>query len=140
VTLQGRRVGVLVGVSGLDRVALAAWLRAAKAQVTVTLDSAELLAGLEDGRFEAGITERLLAEKLASPRGWPVGWMPPELPRYPVVLGLWKGDLTLKRAIVSALAQMRRSGRLAAIIARYVPGGSPAAQDEAPEDGLGRRK
>ena len=121
VALEGRRVGVLVGVSGLDRVALAAWLRAAKAQVTVTLDATELVQGLKDGRFDAGITERLLATELASPLGWSVGWMPAELGRYPVVLGLWKGDLTLKRAIVSAMARMQRSGELATIMARYIP-------------------
>lgn len=127
--LQGRRVGVLVGVSGLDRVALAAWLRAAKAQVTVTLDATELLQGLRDGRFDVGVTERLLAAELATPLGWSVGWMPAELDRYPVVLGLWKGDLTLKRAIVSAMRRMERSGAMATIMARYVPGDSRHAPD-----------
>jgi ABC-type amino acid transport substrate-binding protein len=119
--LEGQRIGVLVGVSGLDRVALAAWLRAAKAQVTVTLDATELVQGLKDGRFDVGITEHLLGAQLATPLGWSVDWMPAELGRYPVVLGLWKGDLTLKRAIVSAMGRMRRSGELAAIVARYIP-------------------
>jgi ABC-type amino acid transport substrate-binding protein len=122
--LDGRRIGVLVGVSGLDRIALAAWLRAANAQVTVTPDATELVQGLKDGRFDAGVTERLLAEELATPLGWTVGWMPAELARYPVVLGLWKGDLTLKRAVVAAIERMRRSGELATIMARYAPGHS----------------
>lgn len=130
---QGLRVGVLVGVSGLDRVALSARLRAAKAQVTVTLDAAELVQGLKDGRFDVGITERLLAMELAAAQGWTAGWMPAELDRYPVVLGLWKGDLTLKRAITSALRQAQRSGEVATIIARYIPGG--AAMDAAVADG-----
>jgi polar amino acid transport system substrate-binding protein/cystine transport system substrate-binding protein/membrane-bound lytic murein transglycosylase F len=120
-TLQGRRVGVLVGISGLDRVSLAAYLRAAKARVTVTLDANELVQGLKDGRFDIGITERLLADTLAGRMHWSVGWTPPALTRYPVVLGLWKGDLTLKRAILSAMERMRRSGALSAIITRYVP-------------------
>jgi ABC-type amino acid transport substrate-binding protein len=119
--LKSQRIGVLVGVSGLDRVALAALLRAAKAQVTVTLDALELVQGLKDGRFDVGVTEHLLGEQLAIPVGWSVGWMPAELGRYPVVLGLWKGDLTLKRAIVSAMGRMQRSGELAAIMARYIP-------------------
>ncbi len=122
--LQGRRVGVLVGVSGLSRVALAAWLRAAKAQVTVTLDTTELVQGLKDGRFDVGVTERLLAVQLAAPQGWAVGWMPTELQRYPVVLGMWKGDLTLKRAIMSALEHVQRSGEMATIMARYMPANS----------------
>jgi Bacterial extracellular solute-binding proteins, family 3 len=122
--LQGHRVGVLVGVSGLDRIALGAWLRAAKAQVTVVDDATELAQGLRDGRFDVGVTERLSAEKLAEPKGWAVGWMPAELGRYSVVFGLWKGDLTLKRAIVSAQQRVRQSGEMARIMARYVPGAS----------------
>lgn len=121
VALEGRRIGVLVGLSGLDRVALAAWLRATKAQVTVALDATELVQGLKDGRFDAGITERLLAAQLAIPLGWTLGEMPAELGHYPVVLGLWKGDLTLKRAIVAEIGRMQRSGELATIMARYVP-------------------
>jgi polar amino acid transport system substrate-binding protein/cystine transport system substrate-binding protein/membrane-bound lytic murein transglycosylase F len=124
--LQGRRVGVLVGISGLDRIALAAWLRAAKAQVTVTPDAADLVQGLKDGRFDIGVTEHLLAAELAAPLGWRIGWMPPELQRYPVVLGLWKGDLTLKRAIVAAMQRLQRNGEMATIMARYV---SDEAQD-----------
>src|SRR5271166_930899 len=138
-SLEGRRIGVLVGVSGLDRVALAAWLRAAKAQVTVTLDATELVQGLKNGRFDVGITERLLAVELATPLGWNIGWMPAELGRYPVVLGLWKGDLTLKRAIVSVMRRMQHNGELAAITARYIPGGS-ALQDDARDGSLGRRE
>jgi ABC-type amino acid transport substrate-binding protein len=122
--VQDRRVGVLVGVSGLDRIALAARLRAAKAQVTVTRDAAELVQGLKDGRFDVAITERLLAMELAAAQGWTAGWMPAELDRYPIVLGLWKGDLTLKRAIISALREAQRSGEVATILARYVPGDS----------------
>jgi polar amino acid transport system substrate-binding protein/cystine transport system substrate-binding protein/membrane-bound lytic murein transglycosylase F len=135
--LQGRRVGVLVEVSGLDRVALAAWLRAAKAQVTITLDTTELVQGLKDGRFDVGVTERLLATELAAPLRWSVGWMPAALDRYSVVLGLWKGDLTLKRAIVAAMQRMERSGAMAAIMARYVPGTLPV-QHDVRDDHLGR--
>jgi polar amino acid transport system substrate-binding protein/cystine transport system substrate-binding protein/membrane-bound lytic murein transglycosylase F len=120
--LQGARIGVLVVASGLDRVALATYLRAAKAQATVTLDSAELVQGLIDGRFDVGVTDGLLAAMLAAPRGWAIGWMPVELSRYPVILGLWKGDLTLKRAIVSALGRLQSSGQVASIMSRYVPG------------------
>jgi ABC-type amino acid transport substrate-binding protein len=126
---QGRRVGILVGVSGLDRVTLAAWLRAAKTQVTVVSDSTELVQGLKDGQFDIGITERLLAVELATPGGWEVDWMPPELARYPVVLGLWKGDLTLKRAIMAALDRIRGNGEMALIMARYIPAGSVTQND-----------
>jgi ABC-type amino acid transport substrate-binding protein len=134
-----RRVGVLVGVSGLDRVALAARLRAAKAEVTVTLDAAELVQGLKDGRFDVGITEHLLAMELATTHGWTAGWMPAELDRYPVVLGLWKGDLTLKRAIISALGQAQRNGEVATIVARYSPGAQVADAPVVDGPGVGGR-
>ena len=76
--------------------------------------------GLREGRFDVGITEWLLAGQLAARNGWSVAWMPAELPRYPVALGLWKGDLTLKRAIADGLEKLQREGEVARIIARYV--------------------
>jgi polar amino acid transport system substrate-binding protein/cystine transport system substrate-binding protein/membrane-bound lytic murein transglycosylase F len=136
--LQGRRVGVLVALSGLDRIALAAYLRQAKAQVTVTLGIDELVQGLANGRFDVGITERLLAAELATQRGWSVHWMPEELTHYPVVLGLWKGDLTLKRAIASAMAGLQNSGRIANIVARYTA--VSAYDDKRPDSRLDRRE
>ena len=76
--------------------------------------------GLRDGRFDFGVTEWLLAGQIAAGDGWSVAWTPAELPRYPVVLGLWKGDLTLKRAIVDGLEKLRRDGEVARIMARYL--------------------
>jgi polar amino acid transport system substrate-binding protein/cystine transport system substrate-binding protein/membrane-bound lytic murein transglycosylase F len=138
-TVQGRRVGVLVASSGLDRVALSTYLRAAKARVTVTADSDELVQGLVNDRFDVAVTDRLLAGELATPHGWTVQWLPGELVRYPVVLGLWKGDLTLKRAISASLGRMQRDGALAAIIRRYTAAGS-AESGDVPDGGADRRE
>ena len=55
--------------------------------------------------------------------------MPDALGSYPVVLGLWKGDLTLKRAMVAAIDRLQRDGTIAAIVARYAPGVSVAEND-----------
>jgi polar amino acid transport system substrate-binding protein len=118
--LAGRRVGVLTGVSGLDRLALSRHLRAWNAQVTIVPDASELVQGLRDGRFDGGVTERLLAGALAAREGWSVAWADAKLPRYPVALGLWKGDLTLKRAIENGMEELRRSGEMARIIGRYI--------------------
>jgi ABC-type amino acid transport substrate-binding protein len=114
------RVGVLTGVSGLDRLALSRYLRARNAQVTIVPDAAALVQGLRDRRFDVGVTEWLLAGQLAAREGWNAGWVDAELPRYPVALGLWKGDLTLKRAIEQGMQELRRSGEMARIIGRYV--------------------
>ena len=150
--LQGRRVGVLTGVSGLDRLALSSYLRARNAELTITPDVAEFVAGLRDGRFDIGITEWLLAGQLAAGNGWSVAWMPAELPRYAVALGLWKGDLTLKRAIADGLEKLRRDGEVARIIARYlgarakgdavrsIPSANLFAQDRTCEHAIGRRE
>src|SRR5438874_3246608 len=125
--IQGRRVGVLTGISGLDRLALSRYLRVKGAEVMIVSNAAEFVQGLRAGRFELGVTERLLAGQLAGREGWSVEWVAAELPRYPVVFGLWKGDLTLKRAIVDSQQGLTRDGEVARILARYL-GNVPSAQ------------
>jgi ABC-type amino acid transport substrate-binding protein len=115
-----RRAGVLTGISGLDRLALSRYLRGKNVMMTIVPDAAELVAGLRQNRFEFGVTERLLAGQIATRENFTVEWAPEELPRYPLVLGLWKGDLTLKRAIAAGLAKLESNGELARIIARYL--------------------
>ena len=121
--LRGRMIGVFTPPSGLDRIALASHLRAAQAQVVILPSAEALAAGLREGRFEAGVTERLLADQIAARERWTAGWLPGDLPRYPVAFGLWKGDLTLKRALGSGLERLAHEGTVAAILARYLGGG-----------------
>jgi ABC-type amino acid transport substrate-binding protein len=128
--LRGSRAGMLAGVSGLDRIALARFLQEHAVAPSIVTSAAALAQGLRDGRFDLGVTERLLAEEIAPREGFAVEWAPAELPRYQLALGLWKGDLTLKRAVAGALERFARDGDTAAIIARYLRG--PAA---APRDG-----
>ena len=119
--LAGRSAGVLVGISGLDRLALSRFLREQRVEVTVVSDAAELAQGLRGGKFDFGVTEFLLAGRIAAREGWKVEWAPTPLVRYPLVLGLWKGDLTLKRSIVSGLDKLERSGDVAGDGGRGVP-------------------
>jgi ABC-type amino acid transport substrate-binding protein len=128
--VQGRRVGVLTGISGLDRLALSRYLRAQGAEATIVPNATEFAQGLRAGRFDVGITERLLAGQIAAREGWRIEWAAEELPRYPVVLGLWKGDLTLKRAIVDGLQTLRRDGEVAKIITRYLGDARAAMRGE----------
>jgi polar amino acid transport system substrate-binding protein/cystine transport system substrate-binding protein/membrane-bound lytic murein transglycosylase F len=118
--LTGRKLGVLAPTSGLDRIALASRLRAEAAQVVILADTDALIRGLREGGFEAAVTERFLAEQIAGREHWSADWLPGDLPRYPVALGLWKGDLTLKRAVNGRLAQLDRDGTLNMIRARYL--------------------
>jgi ABC-type amino acid transport substrate-binding protein len=117
--LHGRKIGVLTPPSGLDRIALASHLRAEQAQVIILSSAEALVAGLREGRFEAGVTERLLADQIAARAGLIADWLPGDLPRYPVAFGLWKGDLTLKRALGGGLDRLARDGTVAAVLARY---------------------
>jgi ABC-type amino acid transport substrate-binding protein len=122
--LRGRKLGVLAPPSGLDRIALASHLRAAQAQVIIVSGTEALVMGLREGRFEAGVTEKLLADQVAAREHLVADWLPGDLPRYPVALGLWKGDLTLKRAVSGTLERLTRDGTVAGILAKYVGGGS----------------
>jgi len=117
--LKGLDVGVLTLVSGLDRIGLANLLRRSETHLQVVRTPEELVAGIADRSFDVGITEALMASHLASDNKWNVAWMPPELLRYNLVFGLWKGDMTLKRAIDQAFADLAADGTIAEILARY---------------------
>ena len=121
--LAGKRIAVLAGISGLDRLALSRDLRAAEAIATLTPTQAAFVQRIASGDVDAGITERLMGERIAAENGWRIGWAPGNLPRYRIVLGVWKGDLTLKRAISDAYGRLERSGEKDRILARYLGGG-----------------
>ena len=105
---------MLAGISGLDRIALSRFLREQERRCDHRADADELANGLRQGRFDFGVTEMLLAPSRSQrARAGAREWAPAELPRFPVVLGLWKGDLTLKRAIVDALDKLERDGEIA---------------------------
>jgi hypothetical protein len=74
---------------------------------------------VRSGRLDAGISEALMARQLAGMMGAEVAWLPQSLPRYPVALGLWKGDLTLKRALVGVIGELNRGGLARDLAARY---------------------
>jgi polar amino acid transport system substrate-binding protein/cystine transport system substrate-binding protein/membrane-bound lytic murein transglycosylase F len=120
-SLKGKKVGLFIGASGLDRLALSSYLRHEGVTPSVVASATALTSGLADGTFDVVVTEGMLASAIAGGHdGWTATWLPASLPRYPVVFGLWKGDLTLKRAIVAALGRIEKNGRLAAITARYL--------------------
>lgn len=118
-TIEGLDVGTLALVSGLDRIGLASYLRSQGVAAKVVTSPEALVASMADGSLDAGITEALLASKLAAENNWNVAWAPPELGRYHLVFGLWKGDITLKRAIDAAFAELADDGTLATILESY---------------------
>jgi len=70
------------------------------------------------------VTEKLLADQIATRERWVADWLPGDQPRYPIAFGLWKGDLTLKRAMAGGLDRLARDGTVPAILARYVGHGA----------------
>lgn len=128
--LKGLNIGILTLISGLDRIGLATYLRSSGAKYQVVRTPEELAAGISEHRFDAGITEALLAGRLATDHDWIAAWMPPQLARYNLVFGLWKGDLTLKRAIDQAFAGLTADGTVARILASYA--GTPLRESMLP--------
>ena len=140
-TLAGLQVGVYSGLSGLDRLGLSSFLRAAGAVLNVVTSRAALVDGIASGRFAAGVTEALTARTIASAEdGWEVAWMPEQLARYPLAIGLWKGDLTLKRAISAEIEALRREGYLASLDDKYGIAPIEGTLNEAPAAGQDPRR
>jgi polar amino acid transport system substrate-binding protein len=117
--VDGKTIGVLTLVSGLDRIGLASYLRRHDVTVRVVRTDQALVEGIASGAFDAGITEALLASGLAAENDLWAASMAAELERYNLVFGLWKGDLTLKRGIVEAFRQIGTDGTLEKILTRY---------------------
>lgn len=126
-TLTGAKVGFYAGTSGLDRIALSRFLQSFGATVTVLNSRQALQSGLTSGQFDVGVSESLTARQVTQAVGAEAMWLPEPLPRYPIALGLWKGDQTLQRSLDTALTQMRRDGTLERIIDSYQLGDISAA-------------
>lgn len=124
--LTGAAVGVVAGVSGMDRLALSRVLRAADARTTIFPTAAALEEALSEGRITFGIAEAQLLEPIAAGRGWSLRPVPGLPTQHAVAFGLWKGDLTLKRALNGALEHLDRDGTAEALRKKYfeqsVPG------------------
>lgn len=118
-TLSGASVGFFAGTSGLDRIALSRYLQAQGASVRVLNSSQVLAAGLASGEFDLGVSESLTARQVAEALDAHAAWLPDPLPRYPVAIGLWKGDLTLKRAVDAAMNAIRADGTFEGILESY---------------------
>lgn len=118
-SLEGKTVGFYAGLTGLDRVALSRSLRAAGIRAKIVNTPAALAAGIADGTYDAGISEALTARQIAGAHDWVVAWAPGNEERYPIGIGLWKGDLTLKRQIAGALRALEADGSVAMLKQKY---------------------
>lgn len=118
-SLEGKSVGFYAGLTGLDRVALSRSLRAAGIRAKIVNSADALAKGLADGSYDAGFSEALTARQIAGANDWYVEWAPGNDERYPLGIGLWKGDLTLKRQLSGALASLESDGTLQLLKEKY---------------------
>jgi polar amino acid transport system substrate-binding protein/cystine transport system substrate-binding protein/membrane-bound lytic murein transglycosylase F len=117
--LQDAKVGFYAGLVGLDRIALSRFLQGQKARIEIVASAEALGEGLRSGRFDAGVSEALMARQIAGTLGSQVAWLPESLGRFPVAFGLWKGDLTLKRRLVEVIDDLDREGLVRELTRRY---------------------
>lgn len=118
-SLQDIRVGFHAGISGLDRISLSRFLREQGADVIIINSAAELERAIATRQVDVGISESILAQQLAGTNDWQAHLLSQDLAAAPVSYGLWKGDLTLKRALESSLTRLQNSGHLQEILDNY---------------------
>ena len=118
-SLEGLTVGFHAGISGLDRISLSRFLRENGAEVSIMNSADALVTALETGAADVGVTEAILAQQLAGQLEWQALLLSESLSSAPVSFGLWKGDLTLKRALERALNRMEADGRMEQILDEY---------------------
>ena len=106
-------------MAGLDRIALSRFLQSQKALVEIVPSAEALADALRTGRLDAGVSEALTARQVAGTISAQVAWLPESLGRYPVALGLWKGDLTLKRRMAGIIEDLESEGLTRALAQRY---------------------
>lgn len=117
-SLAGAVVAFFAGTSGLDRISLSRTLQQSGATVRIVSSARDLERLLAEREVDAAVTESLLARQVSWDSGYSVTWLP-GLERSPLALGLWKGDLTLKRALERAIVALERDGTMDAILGRY---------------------
>jgi len=118
-TISGTNVAFFAGLTGLDRLALSTWLRQQGASVIVVSSRTAAEEALTSGRADVLVTEALTAREIAAAVAGEAVWLPGAGARAPIGFGMWKGDLTLERAVERALRRIAADGRLAQIMERY---------------------
>lgn len=119
-SLSGRTAAILANVPGADRLALSRFLREQDITIRLMRSSEDVANALLSGEAEIAVTGALYARPLAEQLGYALTPLPPPFEATPIVFGLWKGDLTLKRAIAGAIARIRADGRLDALVEKYL--------------------
>lgn len=117
----GSTVAVAPASPGLDRLQLSRFLRTSDLRPLLAGTPDQMLAALRSGSAAAAIGDRFSIEALhAQLPEMAASWLPnPPFDRYRLVFGLWKGDLTLLRALRRSVDRLAADGTLAALAEKY---------------------
>lgn len=118
-SLEGKRVAVFTGLTGLDRIGLSRYLRAMGTRLQVAQSADDLVQWVHDGSVDAAVTEALSAGQIAERNNWEAYWLPEPFERYRLGYGFWRGDATLLQAVEGILADMERDGTMKTLLDRY---------------------
>lgn len=133
--LDGAVAGVFPGFSGFDRIALSQFLRNNGVTIRVMNSGSALTQALASGEIDIGITEAIGGRQLAETNDLRIRWLSDALATVPVTFGLWKGDLTLKRAIEGTLEDLAREGLTERLLDTYALIDIEGTLDDAPVSG-----
>ena len=118
-SLEGKRVAVLAGLTGLDRIGLSRYLRAMGSRLQVVQSAEDLVRQLNDGSVDAAVTEALSGAQIVEHNEWNAAWLPEPFERYQLGYGFWRGDVTLQQATEGILADMELDGTMQTLLDRY---------------------
>ncbi|RDE09919.1 substrate-binding periplasmic protein [Pelagibacterium lacus] len=118
-SLDGRRVAVFSGLTGLDRIGLSRYLRALGSEMHVAQSEEDLARQLREGTVDAAVTEALSGQQIAAHNDWVAHWLPEPFERYQLGYGFWRGDVTLLQAVEGILGDMERDGTMQALLDKY---------------------
>ncbi len=109
----GKPVGVYPGFSGLDRLTLSTYLREKGLRIVLASSPEALSQGLKTSQYDIAVASSLDSLQTANALpGLTSTWLPESLGRFAFGFGLWKGDVTLKRRILSTYRQLEQDGFL----------------------------
>lgn len=116
---EGMRIAVYFSNVNFNRIELSRFLRERRVEAAPVRSVEQAERALASGEVEGLLMEALTASQVVERNEWEMELVSDELSNYPIVLGLWKGDITLKRAVVGAIDELETSGQLDRLRDRY---------------------
>lgn len=115
----GQRVGFYGGMTGLDRIQLGQYLRNRDVQTQIIPTAPGMRERLENDAIDMAISEALIVAHTFESEAWTTSWLPPELGRFTLGFGFWRGDTTLRHRIEGIMRLLESEGFIDELADRY---------------------